>query len=98
MSKKPPEQNKQHLSNLLAAYKDRFKPPQASVERLVIETVKEVTGVELRPSQVIYTVSTKTIKLNTPSILRAELQASQNAIKQSLKQKLPEHNIPEVFI
>lgn len=98
MKKKPAEQNKEHLSNLLERYKKRLRPPQASVEKVVLETIEKVAGFTLEPNQLEYTVATKTIHLRVPSLLKTELKAKQADIKKELQKTLPDSDLPELFI
>jgi hypothetical protein len=98
MKKKDPSESVHQLGNLLARYKAVLKPPQASVERECIMVVKEVTGIELLPQQVSYTVATKTLVLKTPSLLRSELLLQRQGILIELKKRLGEKRAPDVII
>ena len=98
MKKKPAHQNKKHLSNLLQVYKDRLRPPQASVEKQVAKVISTVVGLEISSEQVSYTVATKTIKLSVPSLLRTEIKAKEMEIRKQLKTELAARDIPELFI
>lgn len=98
MRKKDPNESVHQLGNLLARYKAVLKPPQASVEKECVIVIKDVTGIELLPQQVSYTVSTKTLVLKTPSLLRSELMLHRQAILSELKQRLGEKGAPETII
>lgn len=98
MEKKELHTNKQHLSNILDRFKDRFKPPQASVEKVFIDVVKEVVGFTLKPENVDYSVVNKTIHLKISSLLKTELKAKQSEINEVLLQRLPKHDVPKVFL
>ena len=98
MKKKPAHENKEHLSNLLDRYKKRFRPPQASVEKVVIASVERVTGIALQATEVEYTPSTKTIHLRVPSILKTELKAKEMLIIDAVKKDLPREDVPTLFI
>lgn len=98
MPKKPQEHNREHVSNLLQIYRDRIKPPQASVEKEVVACIKKVTGIELQPEQVVYTVSSKTITLRVPSILKTEIKAAQEPLQACLQESLSAQSMPKVLL
>lgn len=86
------------ISALLARYRDRLRPPQASVEGIAIEVVGEVTGYTLRPEQVVYTVATRTLAFRVPSILKTELLTHRTAILAGLEQRLGATHTPETLL
>ncbi len=86
------------ISTLLARYRDRIRPPQASVEQVVITVVAEVTGHTLRSDQVSYTVATRTLAFRVPSILKTELLTHRSTIQRGLKDRLGVSHAPEVLL
>jgi hypothetical protein len=88
MKKKDPTENLSQLGNLLLRYKKKFKPPQASVEKVAIEVIAEVCGYTLLPHQIEYTVSTKTLTIKAPSLVRSELKTHTVRILQLLRERL----------
>lgn len=98
MKKKPAQENGQQLGNLLARYKERFKPPQASVVKECVEVIGVVTGITLQQHQLTYTVSTRTITVQASSLIRSELKTHQQAITKALQERLGAHNAPKVII
>lgn len=98
MKKKNPNESVHQLGNLLARYKAILKPPQASVEKECLMVIKEVSGIELLPHQVSYTVSTRTLVLKTPSLLRSELMLHRQAILTELKKRLGEKGSPDTLL
>lgn len=90
MQKKDPILNAQQLGNLLARYKKFIKPPQASVEKECIVVIKDLCGYTIQPNQVSYTVSSKTLYIKTPSIMRSELILKYPTILTELKKRLGE--------
>ena len=98
MKKKPAHENKEHLSSILDRYKDRFRPPQASVEKIVQAVIEEVSGFALQPTQIEYTPSTKTIYLKVPSVLKNELRAKQTVITTALQKQLPKEDVPQLYL
>lgn len=98
MKKKPTQENGQQLGNLLARYKERFKPPQASVVKECLEVIEAVTGITLQQHQLTYTVSTRTLVVQTSSMVRSELKTHHQAITKALQERLGAHNAPKVII
>jgi hypothetical protein len=90
---KPPMKMKR-MGDLFEKYRTRFKAPQASVEKECIVVIKELTQFDLQPSQIEYTVSTRTISLRVPSILRTEILFKKTEILDTLKAHLGADNCP----
>lgn len=86
------------LGDLFDKYKTRFKAPQASVEKAFIEVVKEITGYEITTDQVTYTVSTRTISLQIPSILKSELRFHHRLILEKLTTQLGREGAPKTIL
>ncbi len=82
------------LGDLFEKYKNRFKPPQSTVEKACVEVIKEVTGFEIVPAQVVYTVSTKTVSIQVPSLLKTELRLQQEKILKGLEARLGKGEAP----
>lgn len=85
------------LSSLFEKYKTRFKAPQATVEKECVAVIKEVTGFELSINQVTYTVSTRTISLQVPSLLKSELRFHYTAILKQLTDRLGKDVCPKMI-
>lgn len=98
MRKKDPNENEHQLGNLLLKYKSLLKPPQASVEKESIEVIKDLTGIQLLPHQISYTVSTRTLILKTPSLLRSELMMRRESILEALRRRLGEKGAPTTLL
>lgn len=86
------------LGDYFERYKNRFKAPQASVEKECIEVIREVSGFVLTTNQVAYTVSTRTVSLRVPSIIKSELRFHQQAILQGLENRLGKDGCPKVIL
>ncbi|MBP6881088.1 MAG: hypothetical protein KBC35_00465 [Candidatus Pacebacteria bacterium] len=86
------------VGDIFDKYKIRFKAPQASVEKECIAVIKEVSGFDIKSNQVAYTVSTRTISLRVPSILKSELRFHQNAILQELENRLGKDGCPKALL
>ena len=90
----PPKPMKK-VGDLFERYKKRFIAPQASVEKLCSEVIKEITGFEISADKISYTVSSKTLSLNVPSILKSELKFHHSKILETMKEKLGERGSPK---
>jgi len=93
---KPPAPMK-HIGDLFERYKTRFKAPQGSVEKEGILVIKAVTNFDLKPEQVVYTVSTKTLSLQVPSILKTEIMFYKSEILAELKKNLGSDSSPQIL-
>ncbi len=93
MDKKPSSKFTQ-ISDLFSVYKQRLKPPQSSVEQVCYEVIKEVTKLPLSRESVVYTVSTRTISIQAPSLVKTELSFHYDEIKKQLQNKLGVGNAP----
>lgn len=86
------------IGSLMARYRERLRPPQASVEKEVVVVIKEVTGYDITVAQVEYTVYSRTVALRVPSILKTELLTHKTAILDNLSKRLGTHHAPEVLL
>jgi hypothetical protein len=80
------------LGDLFERYRTKIKAPQASVEKECLVIIKELTQFDLKLSQLEYTVSTRTISLRVPSILRTEILFRKTEILEKLKAHLGADN------
>ncbi len=86
------------LSSLFLRYEGRLKPPQASVEKVCIEVIAEVTSMKLTKDQVKYTVSTRTIAVLAPSLIKSEIRFHHTKILKQLQNQLGEKHSPKVML
>ena len=86
-----------HISDLFERHLKNIKPPQASVEKEFIAVCKEVTQITLKPEHCKYTVSTKTMYITAPSILKSELKKNKREIFSALKAKLGTNSPTEMI-
>jgi len=87
-----------HVGSLFENFQKRFTPPQASVEKRVAEIICEITPLTIKPEQVKYSVGTKTISLQVPSVLKSELQHQKTAILDRLVGEMGIKNAPKTII
>lgn len=76
------------LGDLFERYQRLLKPPQSSVEKLVVEVIKEKFGFDIDQNKCSYNVSTKTVYLTIPGILKTEIFLKKNELLRSLKEKM----------
>lgn len=86
--------NIQPLNILLERYRKKIKPPQSSIEKECLAVIHELTPLKLSQEQISYTVSTKTVYINAPSVLKSELQFYQTDIIRALRKRLGEQSAP----
>jgi len=83
---------------LFEKYKLRLKPPQGSVINEVIEVIEDITGITLEKTQIKYSIHTKVISLNTPSLIKQEIKLKQDEILIYLKARLGVTNTPTLIL
>ena len=86
-----------HLSTLFDRYKKILVPPQASVEKRVAELITEITPFTITQKQVKYSVGSKTISLQVPSVLKSELNHHKAAILKQLETEMGIKNCPKTI-
>ena len=67
------------------------------MEKECIKVIQEITGFEISKTQVMYTVSTKSIYLQVPCILKSELRFHHNTILQTLQNRLGKDGCPNII-
>ena len=83
------------IGDLFAKYRLTFTAPQATVEKACVEVIKKVTGFTISIDQVTYTVSTKTLSIQVPSVLKSELRFYDKEVLQELKNTLGSSGNPK---
>jgi hypothetical protein len=86
-----------HISDLFERYKNRIKPPQSAVVNEFVEVVKEVLGFDIKSEQCSYVVSTKTLHLKTPSVIKSEILRQKITLLKKMKESLGV-NSPEQIV
>ena len=82
------------LGDLFERYRKRIKAPQASVEKECLIIINELMQFDLKTSQIEYTVSSRTLSLRIPSVLRTEILLKKTEILEKLKAHLGADNCP----
>ena len=85
------------VGDMFAQYRSRFKAPQATVEVACVEVLAEVFDFPIKEEQVIYTVSTRTLSFQLPSLLKSELKFHHNTILQKLENRLGKDGSPRLI-
>ena len=83
---------------LFEKYKLKLKPPQGSIVKEVIEVVGDITGISLEKSQIKYSVHTKVISIQAPSLIKQEIKLHQDDILIHLKARLGINNAPTLIL
>lgn len=81
-----------HIGDLFTKYQNTLKPPQSAVIKEFVCACEEVSGYKIKEEQCSYTVSTKTIYLTVPSLLKTELLLQKNNILEELKNRLDKNS------
>lgn len=76
------------LGDLFERYQKRLVPPQASVEKVVIETIKTKFNFDVSQDKCSYNLATRTVHLNIPGILKTEIFLQKKELLQALKDRL----------
>lgn len=92
-----PKKMKQ-LGDLFEKYRTRIKAPQATVEKECAQVIQELTGYTVNSSQITYTVSTRTISIKAPSVLKSELKFHYASILQILETRLGVDGSPKTIL
>lgn len=83
------------IGDLFSRYKKRLKPPQFSIEKTTHKVIEEVTPLKIPLEKIKYTVSTKTLAINVPSIVKSELSFYKKDILKALENELGINNSPK---
>lgn len=84
-----------HISNLFKKYTQTLKAPQGTVITQFIESVECVLHIPIKKEQCSYNVSTKTISLHTPGMVKTEILLHKEEILTALKHTLGEKSAPQ---
>lgn len=85
------------IGDLFEKYRTHLKAPQASVEKECVAVIKEVTGFDIPLEQVVYTVSSRTLSLQVPSVVKSELRFKHEIILKKLSDRLGRENAPKTI-
>jgi|GEM_PF-2138200 hypothetical protein len=83
-----------HLGSLFAKYQDTFKPPQATVQKKAVLVIADLLQIQLREDQLSYKTTTRTLKINAPSVIRSEIIRRKPELLAVLQRELGVSNAP----
>ena len=86
------------VGDLFDKYRKRLKAPQSTVEKACASVIKEVSGFDVTAEQITYTVSTRTVFLQVPSLLKSELRFHNKTILNKLEEQLGKEGAPQVIL
>lgn len=86
------------VGDLFEKYRRHFKAPQASVEKACVDSIFKITGFEVKRENIRYTVSTRTISLNIPSVLKNEIKFKHKEILENLELSLGKDVSPKIIL
>lgn len=77
-----------HISDLFARYAHKIQAPQGSVIKVFSTICTEEFKLPIKVEHCSYTVSTKTLYLKAPSLLKSELLQKKPQVLAALRQQL----------
>ena len=86
------------IGSLFDRYRKILVPPQASVEKITAEIICDLTPLQVTAKQVTYSVGTKTLSLQIPSVLKSELNRYKETILKQLQKELGIKNCPKTIL
>jgi len=86
------------LRDLFAKYKKTLIAPQKTVELEVLRVVGELTQIKLKEEQISYTVSSRTVAIKAPGLMKQEIKMKHGQIMDELEKRLGKKNSPQHLI
>ena len=86
-----------HISDLFSKYKNNLQPPQSSVIKEFVNVCDEVMNLKIKQEHCSYTLATKTIYLNTPSLIKTELLKRKTELLTELSKRLGKNSPKEII-
>jgi hypothetical protein len=86
------------ISDLFDSYKTRFAPPQKTVEDLCFELITSKTRLPVIREHITYTVSTRTLYIQAPALVKSELRHHHAELIKEFKNKLGVTHSPRVIL
>ncbi len=85
------------VGDLFEKYRKLIKPPQASVEKVCVAVIAEVFKYPISIDQMTYVVSTRTLSVRIPSLLKSELKFHYSEILKILEERLGKDTTPKII-
>lgn len=86
------------VRDLFEKYRKTLQAPQKTVEIESIRVIGEIVGIKLNESQIKYTVTSRTLVLNVPSLIKQEVKFHHEAILKELKNRLGVKSSPQCIL
>ncbi len=86
------------VKDLFAKYKLTLQAPQKTVELESLKVIGEITSIKLTEDQVEYTVSSRTLFIKAPSLIKQELKIKNKLILEQLKKSLGAKSSPKTIL
>jgi hypothetical protein len=86
------------VKDLFLKYRQTLQAPQKTVELEAIKVIGEITSIKLTEHQMEYTVSSKTLFVNAPSMIKQEIRLKNKQILEALKNNLGIKSAPKTLI
>lgn len=86
------------VRDLFAKYRNTLQAPQKSVEIESIRVIGEIINYKLTEDQVKYTVTSRTLCITAPSLIKQELRFHHKTIIIELKNSLGVKNAPQCIL
>lgn len=87
-----------NINSLFEKYKKTLVAPEASVKLAFVEVIDDMLKIEIDVKAVSYTVSSRTLALSLPSVLKSEILQHQDDIIAHMKGRLGPKNAPQAII
>ena len=85
------------VADLFEKYKKNLKAPQASVIKELIEVINDLTGISIDRKFIKYAVSTKTVSITAPAVLKQEIKLHKEDILLHLRARLGDNGVPKII-
>jgi predicted metal-dependent hydrolase len=86
------------VKDLFEKYKKTLQAPQKTVELEAIRVIGELTNITIKEHQVAYTVSTRTLSIQVPSLIKQELKKRFPEILNEIKARLGDKSAPYLIL
>ncbi len=82
------------VADLFEKYRKVLKAPQGVVVTAFLEVIFDLLGVRIEKEQCVYQVSSKTLSVQVPGMIKSEIKLQKKLILQKMAEKLGEKSAP----
>ena len=86
------------VSSLFKKYTDVLKAPQGTVTQAFIDVVFDVLGVRIEKEHCTYSVSSKTLSIRVPGMIKSEITLQKKLILAKMEDKLGKKSVPKEIL